>query len=633
MKIAYKHLIRGLKDKPSVKKLSSKLFQLGHEHEIENDIFDIEITPNRGDCLSLNGILRELSIFFELNNDLQIYKNDIRDLNINFKNHSIDICPKISFLKVEITNPIDDYKGYLEGYFKDLSNKKVNFFTDISNYLSYELGQPVHCYDYDKIDGELSLEKNNKNKTFETLLDQKLNLKSQNNDHLFFMKGVPINFAGVIGGKSTACSKETKVVLVETAFFEPEAIIGKTVKYDVQSDAAYKFERGVDHNCHDLVLRRFIKIVEDHVNILNVEVKSFNYKDIAPKQVTFNSEKVDSIVGYTIPVKQKEEYLSKLGFTHESNKINIPSYRTDINHLNDIAEEIARVIGYDNIPLKTFEIKSNNFSSQPSIEDKIKGFLINKGFYDVINFPFSKIRGTDSILVDNPLDSNKPYMRTTLKDSLIENLLYNERRQQDSVKIFEISDIYLSGQSPKKVVGIIASGRLGKNYRDFSKKIDLNFFQDTLKEIDFNKEINIHKINRDGLDSKIKNPIFYAEFDISNVKNIIHEGIFLNMEFIKYKNISEFPSTYRDISFSVKDSSKITELEKIFNNINHDSVKDFFVFDYYINKKMSVIKIGYRIIFQSYEKTLTDAEVDNFMETIISNSLKIQSVEIPGLIR
>ena len=194
------------------------------------------------------------------------------------------------------------------------------------------------------------------------------------------MKGVPINFAGVIGGKSTACSKETKVVLVETAFFEPEAIIGKTVKYDVQSDAAYKFERGVDHNCHDLVLRRFIKIVEDHVNILNVEVKSFNYKDIAPKQVTFNSEKVDSIVGYTIPVKQKEEYLSKLGFTHESNKINIPSYRTDINHLNDIAEEIARVIGYDNIPLKTFEIKSNNFSSQPSIEDKIKGFLLTKDF-------------------------------------------------------------------------------------------------------------------------------------------------------------------------------------------------------------------------------------------------------------
>ena len=127
MKIAYKHLIRGLKDKSSVKKLSSKLFQLGHEHEIENDIFDIEITPNRGDCLSLNGILRELSIFFELNNDLQIYKNDIRDLDINFKNHSIDICPKISFLKVEITNPIDDYKGYLEGYFKDFSNKKVNF--------------------------------------------------------------------------------------------------------------------------------------------------------------------------------------------------------------------------------------------------------------------------------------------------------------------------------------------------------------------------------------------------------------------------------------------------------------------------------------------------------------------------
>ena len=203
-----------------------------------------------------------------------------------------------------------------------------------------------------------------------------------------------------------------------------------------------------------------------------------------------------------------------------------------------------------------------------------------------------------------------------------------------SVNFFK-SSIFTVNEKFKQLFKLDKSSKYSINLAklDFSKKIDLNFFQDTLKEIDFNKEINIHKINRDGLDSKIKNPIFYAEFDISNVKNIIHEGIFLNMEFIKYKNISEFPSTYRDISFSVKDSSKITELEKIFNNINHDSVKDFFVFDYYINKKMSVIKIGYRIIFQSYEKTLTDAEVDNFMETIISNSLKIQSVEIPGLIR
>ena len=636
MKIAYKHLIRGLKDKPSVKKLSSKLFQLGHEHEIENDIFDIEITPNRGDCLSLNGILRELSIFFELNNDLQIYKNDIRDLDINFKNHSIDICPKISFLKVEITNPIDDYKGYLEGYFKDLSNKKVNFFTDISNYLSYELGQPVHCYDYDKINGELSLEKNNKNKTFETLLDQKLNLKSQNNDHLFFMNGVPINFAGVIGGKSTACSKETKEVLVETAFFEPEAIIGKTVKYDVQSDAAYKFERGVDHNCHDLVLRRFIKIVEDHVNILNVEVKSFNYKDIAPKQVTFNSEKVDSIVGYTIPVKQKEEYLSKLGFTHESNKINIPSYRTDINHLNDIAEEIARVIGYDNIPPKKFNIKTNNYLSTPSIENKVKAFFANKGFYEVINFPFSKNSSENSILVDNPLDSNKPYMRTALKDSLVENLLYNERRQQDSIKIFEISEVYFSDKSSKKILGIIGSGRLGKNYRDFSKKIDLEYFQDILNNIGLNKNINIHEISRDELNSKLKSPIFYVEIDLRDFKNemfenIMHDRVSPNNNFKKYNEISEYPSTFRDISFSVKNSSKISELEEIFNNFSDDDVKDVFIFDYYENKKTLSTKIGFRIIFQSHTKTLTDIEVDNVIKGIINTSLKIEDVEIPGL--
>tara|TARA_Y100000768_G_scaffold388601_1_gene385510 strand:- start:4492 stop:6390 length:1899 start_codon:yes stop_codon:yes gene_type:complete len=631
MKVSYKHLIRSLKDKPSIEDLSIKLFQLGHEHEIEDDIFDIEITPNRGDCLSLNGILRELSIFFKLNSDSEIYNNKIDELKINFENKSVDICPKISFLKIEITDFAKNYKSYLESYFNDLSNNKVNFFTDISNYLSYEFGQPTHCYDFDKIKGKLSLEKNDKDLSFETLLNQKLNLKSENDDHLFYLDGNPINLAGVIGGKTSACSQETKTVLVECAFFEPEAIIGRTIKYDVQSEAAYKFERGVDHNCHDTVLRRFIKIVQDHAVISSMSIKSFNYKDIVTKKISYNSEEVDSIIGYITPTQLKESYLNKLGFEIVKNKIKIPSYRTDINHLNDIAEEIARVIGYDNIPSKKFEIKSNNYLSKQSIEDKIKAFLVNKGFSDVINFPFTNNHGKDSILVDNPLDSNRPYMRTTLKDSLIENLLYNERRQKDSIKIFEISDVYLSDQSSKKVLGIIGTGRLGKNYRDFSKKIDQNFLEDILRDMNLVKEANVIQINRNELDTKIKSPIFYSEIDICDIENIICDGVSTYKDFVKYKKISEYPSTFRDISFAVKDASKINELEKIFYNISDNNVKDVFVFDYYENKKIGVTKIGFRIVFQSYNKTLTDIEVEDFMETIIANSLRIQSVQIPGL--
>ena len=147
MKVHYKDLLNFLSDTPSEDLISEKLFQLGHEHELNNGIFDIEITPNRGDCLSLLGLSRDLNIFFGNKNNLEIYDGPIDELNLDFRNKSKIDCPKISFLEIEIANKSKNYKPYLESYFTNLNQKKINFFTDISNYLSYEIGQPTHCYD------------------------------------------------------------------------------------------------------------------------------------------------------------------------------------------------------------------------------------------------------------------------------------------------------------------------------------------------------------------------------------------------------------------------------------------------------------------------------------------------------
>ena len=130
MKIAYSHLVRHINDGPSIDDLSNKLFQLGHEHEIENKIFDMEFTPNRGDCLSINGILRDLSVFYTINLDQDIYDKQISDLSINFENLSKEICPKISFLKIEVDKLPSLYNGALEEYFCDLGLSKNNFFTE-----------------------------------------------------------------------------------------------------------------------------------------------------------------------------------------------------------------------------------------------------------------------------------------------------------------------------------------------------------------------------------------------------------------------------------------------------------------------------------------------------------------------
>ena len=180
MKIAYKHLVKNIIANPSIDEISNRLFQLGHEHEIENNIFNMEFTPNRGDCLSLNGLLRDLSVFYDVDANQEIYDEKLNILDIDFENFAQDICPQISFLKIEIESIPEKYKDYLNDYFIDLNLNKNNFFTDISNYISYENGQPTHCYDANKINGKLVFQELDTDQEFKTLLGKKINLTNKN---------------------------------------------------------------------------------------------------------------------------------------------------------------------------------------------------------------------------------------------------------------------------------------------------------------------------------------------------------------------------------------------------------------------------------------------------------------------
>ncbi len=630
MKVSYKSLVRNFKSKPSIIEISNKLFQLGHEHELENSIFDIEITPNRGDCLSLQGLCRDLGVFFDIDHKKNIYQGNLDILNLDFKNDFIEGCPNISFLKIKIDEHISDYKGDLKNYFLDLPNKKNNFFTDISNYISFETGQPTHCYDASKMDGRLTLKLLEGSHQFDTLLGDKINLIDKN--MVFLLDDNIINLAGVMGGQNTSCTKKTREVIVECAYFNPEKLIGTSIKYDIQSDAAYKFERGVDPKCHENVLRRFIKIVSEHADIKSLALFSEG-KEIKNKIIDLDIEIINKIIGVKFKMDQYKNYFKKLGFTIENNSIQIPSHRSDINTLNDLAEEIARVVGYDNINLQELKIPRKKKLTNNQIEKKIKAFLVDNGFYEVINFPFTKNKS--KIKLDNPLDSNKKYFRDQLKESLINNLLFNERRQKDSIKLFEVSEIYSSLEETKseKVLGVIASGRVGKNYLDFSKKINKKYIKEIFSPLT-EKEFYFEEIARDSLDTKLRDPIIYFEIKLKDLpSNIIEYNSVSDSpkDFIQYKQISDFPSSKRDLSFSIKDFSKLDQLQELIFSIKNELLKDVFIFDYYKDTKNNIIKIGFRFTLQSEKETITDIQVDNVMNNIIELALSLESVDIPGL--
>lgn len=634
MKLVYQDLINHLNEKPSKEDLSAKLFQLGHEHEIHGDIFDMELTPNRGDCLSLIGLARDLNVFFGRSEVIEIFDGDIETLDLNFENLSKDSCPQISFLEIEINESTLNYKPYLENYFNVLGNKKTNLFTDISNYISYELGQPTHCFNKESINSKLIFQNKEVNRTFHTLLDTKINLTDKN--CVFTMNDEVISLAGVMGGLSTACDTNTKSVLIECAYFNPESIIGKSVKYNLTSDAAHKFERGVDISSHEKVLRRFIKIVQDHASVRSIKFKSFSSKQHKYIHIPIDIDKINNILGTKIDQDQYLRYLAKLGFEVDVD-IKVPSYRNDIKNQNDLAEEIARVIGYNNIaniPINLKQLIQNNKKDKALL---IESFLVKNGFSEVINFPFTSIKESKSIVIDNPLDSNRKNFRTSLKDSLISNLLFNERRQKDSIKLFEISDIYTKYPeiSQEKVLGIIISGRLGNTFNSFSKKLDLEYLNQLLNSKLINDGFSIIEIPRDSLESKKKDKIFYVEIKLDDIPdsffNAFDSKEVKTINFVNYKPISEFPSSTRDFSFSITNLSKVNEVIKILNNSSDEIIKKSFIFDFYKNEKTKTVKIGYRFIFQSDSKTLSDKEINDKVDEIISPVINLDGVSIPGM--
>lgn len=634
MKIAYNHLNSFLKDSPSIEDVSEKLFQLGHENKIIGDILDIEFTPNRGDCLSLKGLSRDLGAFYELNKDLEIYKESINRFDLNFVNESPKDCPNIFFLNIEISPNIKKYKPYLEKYFNDLSIKKNNFFTDISNYLAYEIGQPTHCYDYSKIKDSL-IEFNNieVDEEFHTLTDQKINLKD--NNCIFSADKKIINLAGVMGGITTACHKDTLNVLIESAYFNPEAIIGKSVKYDLQSEASYKFERGVDPSIQEIALRRFIKIVSDHAEIIKIQINKNTNEDLENISINYSYARINKILGTNLTEKIISETLSSIGFLIEDSKVTVPIHRHDIKHENDLAEEVARVIGYDKLEPRSFliEKKSNAYKEK---QEYIKDFLIDNGFNEVINMPFTSSENHNSIKVDNPLDTNKNFLRTSLRRSLIKNLEFNENRQHNSIKLFEISDIYFKNKHIKneKLLSIIVSGRVDNNYEDFSKKLDATYLLNLFKSIkvDISPD-KISTVNRIEINNKIKNKIFFIEINIDDFPNEVCEYQKENNKsivFNEYKEISDFPSSTRDISFLLSNQELVPIIEELILNKKLKNQKEVFIFDFY-KKDDKNIKLGFRFIFQSIHSTLTDNDIEQEISSLISEVTSIDGISIPGL--
>ena len=328
--------------------------------------------------------------------------------------------------------------------------------------------------------------------------------------------------------------------------------------------------------------------------------------------------KINGILGTSASDIEINKILSSLSFEIQENKVSIPSFRNDLTSANDISEEVARVIGYDNIASEKFDLPKQNKSLTKI--DWLRKILNHNGFTEVINFQFSKEKKDQSISIDNPLDINKSYLRTTLKDSRTENLLFNERRQKDSIKIFEISDIYSINKQQnitvKKYLGLIASGRIANNYKEFSKKIDKNFIEEIFMHVDINLEKYISNIDRKSLDTKKKDDIFFIEVPLEEIetrsnaeKFDYHDNNILQQ---RYQEVSDFPSSNRDFSFLVNDIETINRISELISQFNSEILKDVFLFDFYEDPSNNRVKAALDSFFKEhFTHSLTKKSIKN----------------------
>ena len=621
-------------------------------------IIDIDLTPNRGDCLSVYGIARDLNSL--LNKKVKYPK--VKKLSkINKKKYiqslDIRICPSYSCLSISGLNNRIKTPDLIKSRLRSSGIKNINFLVDIINYVMLEIGQPMHVFDLDKLKLPLSVKYANKTELFEGLDNNKYKLTKK--VPVISDQSGPIALAGVLGGQETSTSQKTQNVLIESAFFEPDQIRQSSKLFRLQTDSSYRYERGVDPKLPMTALSRVLELINQFTTFDSVSIDS----KISKKSETRNNRTI--IIDHNLIIKSLGQDIDKsfilkifrsLGFDIKVKNTKYTlisrSYRLDIQNEQDIIEEIARVYGYNNfksnIPanyIKTLDGKLN-------ISDTLSESLSSRGYNEIISYTMLPRNSQDQIhdnseiiRILNPISEDKSDLRASMVCSMLQTYKYNKSRQAASLRFYESGKVYSYNQSRKitetnMLAGIIGGINFTSNLRNSRKKLDFFDLKGDLSSImsnlSFKKTNNSRYLVSNAQMSIFKDNIFIGTFgalkpSLRDSYDISDEVFYFELmidsikipNILKYADFSRFPKIKRDIT--VKIDNKIS-IEDVVNCIRKSSLK------YMINSRISDIfysmnhenpfkSITIELIFQRNVSTLSDKEVNEQM-TILTARLK-----------
>ncbi|GJQ24359.1 hypothetical protein BIY37_03330 [Candidatus Brocadia sapporoensis] len=617
---------------------------------VEDDFcLDIEVTSNRPDCLGVIGIAREVaaivgeSVRFPETNFITTDNGISQAVAVSVEDPIF--CPRYT-ARVIYHLTVKPSPEWMQKRLRCIGLRPVNNIVDITNYVMMETGQPLHAFDLDKIAEQKILVR--KARIGEEIVALNGARRALFPDMLVIADGKkPVAIAGIMGGKETEVSETTRNILLESAQFEPGQVRRTSRSLGIASDSSYRFERGTDYESVDFASQRAARLIKDcsggEIASVAFDIKSERHE---AKKITLRLKRLHAILGLEIKRDVTLDILKNLSFKilHDDDnfiEVEVPGFRSDVYREIDLIEEVARIYGYDRIPVKTsISVRGNRKNTYEFVAANVLQFLMGLGFYEVKTFsivdtsPLQTVNlwsDRENVEIVNPLRQEESRLRVSLLPGLINVKRYNLNHGTEQVKIFEIAKVYLAGSKlpqEKNCLSLLTDtdfltlkGVIESLLRNLGIVLPcewLSFSESRLFRDGRAARIQIGNdllgfIGEAGPELELKTASCLAEMDLDL---LVERSNFIK----RYQDIPQYPAVFRDLAILVNEEVTWSSIEKYIIDTKVGFLKEIKFLDIYRGKQVPAGKksIAFNLCFQARDRTLKGEEVDNAQQTIIN---------------
>ncbi|MDC1013938.1 phenylalanine--tRNA ligase subunit beta [Gammaproteobacteria bacterium] len=658
MKIQYSFLKNFLNTNLSQKKLSDVFTQVGFECEIEEDLIEFDITPNRGDALSLRGLEREFYAYQSKKPSQKIETSSLRLMQNKKIINQVDGsgCGNYHLMLVKGLQKIKNLDSKKRSFIESAGIPLINPLVDLGNYVMLELGAPMHVFDLAKLTLPINVrfpqEKNNS----VTVIGGDLKDVQPSSLTIQDQSGIQA-IAGIIGSESSSVSSSTSSIAVEAAFFRPEVIVNQARKYGLSTDASHRFERGVDPEIQQSALERYLFLLDQIAKYDSVQLYCSYSKKTKKKNVKLDVARFNKFSGLNLKASKAILILKNLGFrlhakSEKNITFNIPSHRFDISLEEDLYEELLRSYGYDNIPISKPKAGPITHNKLTSALGNLRLGLVHSGFKELMHIPFVSrdsfhllnSNGWQPAELQNPINEKEPLLRGSLFRSLFAAVNSNIKKGHMSIKAFEAGNVFKKEKNgftqSLHLSGIVYHHEPPQTWNQrvlvydfFSMKAEMSKLLQTLgmQNIKFQKASSLAPFNENALDIFIgKQKIaVMGEIDLSVTEKLIKKQAYgfviypdkipsssVNSKIVK---TSKFPLSTRDINIVINKSISYEEVKSLISLGAIKHLVSFNLIDIFEGKDIpkGSVSMTLRFTFQSKTKSLLESEINSSMQMIL----------------